>query len=572
MSLSGAMDISSGLSKYDDRSGVDMDINDSIKALEGLSLAEKKSSSSSSSSPFNGSRRRRSRRLKNKSSSASSSNKPTKKRKTGVSKKSKSVKAKDGVRKVGSTLKKRISGLELKLKSPAKRLSNMLGLVCKDPVYCIALGKYNEYLKDYFMDYKELGLVDNNYITTLGGPSANGFVLRLLFMRPGAGFTAYTAIKCSLMNKSDNLFYEYHIGKNFINPLCKRFPCFVETYGLYRFRSEKDWDIMADYSANGGIAGGAKKMPPLQYMLEQLDTIPWEQSCVDSKHICILIQYFNNVLSLKHYFAQYEFPRIKSDMFGLMYQIYFPLQILRRVYTHYDLHRDNVLLYKPFGDAKKYIEMNYHLASGRVVQFPTEYVCKIIDYGRNYFSDAGTKMNTKKIIEKYICPASECEPDCGEEAGYSILQGRTYNPYVDFYDIYPDIPNMSHDLRLIDSLRKMEMGAYNSYEKNVYNDKHNDYKVDDFKNFFDDYCRIIYKHEWGTPPIVKNTKQSADAVNLDVAKKPAVKNVADVREMLETHIDGFVENVTRVKYDGWLKAGVMHIYEDGRDYEFVAVD
>ncbi len=571
MSLSGAMDISSGLSKYDDRSGVDMDINDSIKALEGLSLAEKKSSSSSSS-PFNGSRRRRSRRLKNKSSSASSSNKPTKKRRMGVSKKSKSVKAKDGVRKVGSTLKKRISGLELKLKSPAKRLSNMLSVVCKDPVYCIALGKYNEYLKDYFMDYKELGLVDNNYITTLGGPSANGFVLRLPFMRPGAGFTAYTAIKCSLMNKSDNLFYEYHIGKNFINPLCKRFPCFVETYGLYRFRSEKDWDIMADYSANGGIAGGAKKMPPLQYMLEQFDTMAWEKSCVDSKHICILIQYFNNVLSLKHYFAEYEFPRIKSDMFGLMYQIYFPLQILRRVYTHYDLHRDNVLLYKPFGDAKKYIEMNYHLASGRVVQFPTEYVCKIIDYGRNYFSDAGTKMNTKKIIEKYICPASECEPDCGEEAGYSILQGRTYNPYVDFYDIYPDIPNMSHDLRLIDSLRKMEMGAYNSYEKNVYNDKHNDYKVDDFKNFFDDYCRIIYKHEWGTPPIVKNTKQSADAVNLDVAKKPAVKNVADVREMLETHIDGFVENVTRVKYDGWLKAGVMHIYEDGRDYEFVAVD
>ena len=50
------------------------------------------------------------------------------------------------------------------------------------------------------------------------------------------------------------------------------------------------------------------------------------------------------------------------------------------------------------------------------------------------------------------------------------------------------------------------------------------------------------------------------------------KNVIDVREMLETHIDGFVENVTRVKYDGWMKAGVMHIYEDGRDYEFVAVD
>ena len=288
-------------------------------------------------------------------------------------------------------------------------------------------------------------------------------------------------------------------------------------------------------------------------------------------------------------------------MFGLMYQIYFPLQILRRVYTHYDLHRDNVLLYKPFGDAKKYIEMNYHLVSGRVVQFPTEYVCKIIDYGRNYFkpfciedaksaspspvitarkagvlnekrcNDVGAKMDTKKIIEKHICKASECEPDCGEEAGYSILQGRTYNPYVDFYDIYPEIPNMSHDLRLIDSLRKMEMGGYNSYEKNVYNGKHHDYKVDDFKNFFDDYCRIIYKHEWGTPPIVKNTKQSANAVNLEVAKKPAVKNVIDVREMLETHIDGFVENVTRVKYDGWMKAGVMHIYEDGRDYEFVAV-
>jgi hypothetical protein len=39
-------------------------------------------------------------------------------------------------------------------------------------------------------------------------------------------------LKCSIKSDSDNLVYEYMVGK-FLNTMRKRFPCFIETYNLF---------------------------------------------------------------------------------------------------------------------------------------------------------------------------------------------------------------------------------------------------------------------------------------------------------------------------------------------------
>ncbi len=455
--------------------------------------------------------------------------------------------------------------LEQKIKSPAKRLSNMLSVVCKDPVYCIALGKYNEYLKEYFAEYKELDLVDYKKISSIGVSSGNGFVLQLPFKRPGTEFTAYTALKCAARNSSDNLYYEYYVGKHFINEHSQKFPCFVETYGAYRFVKNSYWEMLYKYAKNRDA-----DILPLFRMLNVSDNIGWKNSCVDSKHLCVLIQYFNNIYTFSDYVNNAGIDKIGYDIFGMMYQIYFPLQILGATYTHYDLHQDNVLLYKPFGKKKYYTEMNYHLKSGKIIKFPTEFICKIIDYGRNYFNNKKRKMDTRKIMTDYVCKYAECEPRCGEEAGYKVIQGRSYNPDKEFKDVYPDRPNISQDLRLINSIEIND--RYTDEERQNYEKKYPGYKLSKNVKYFQNYCTIIYKDIFGTPEIVDNTVQVGTLENYtDPSWTPEVRNINDVRAMLELYIDYEVNNVTMRKYANWKKAGVMHIYEDGRDYEFISV-
>jgi hypothetical protein len=67
------------------------------------------------------------------------------------------------------------------------------------------------------------------------------------------------------------------------------------------------------------------------------------------------------------------------------------LTVLGKTYTHYDLHEENVLVYKPF-KGEKYIDMIYHTKDG-IFSYSTEYVAKLIDYGRNYFN-SNASMNT----------------------------------------------------------------------------------------------------------------------------------------------------------------------------------
>ena len=45
--------------------------------------------------------------------------------------------------------------------------------------------------------------------------------------------------------KPDNLFYEYLVGQ-YINTLINRFPCFLQTYGLYKYDNQENYVKMKD--------------------------------------------------------------------------------------------------------------------------------------------------------------------------------------------------------------------------------------------------------------------------------------------------------------------------------------
>jgi len=417
--------------------------------------------------------------------------------------------------------------------------SKMLQVACKDPDNCLALGEYDVGIKRFFDDFRDLNYIDISSLKKIGTPSNNGFIIEMPFKK--MNFTAFTVLKCSADQKADNLFYEYYVGKFFINTYLKKLPCFVETYDMYEFSSETVYDDIKNRVRNKKISSGLTNYD-IKSALKRIDVDEsnidelLKQSCVKNKLLCILIQHFDRFYSFHDVYDK-TFDNIKYDIYNLWYQLYFSLVFLNKNnkynYTHYDLHPGNVFLYKPF-QGNKCVQMTYHCLSGVTRTFKSEYIIKIIDYGRNYFNNG--KTNTAEIVKK-ICGFNECDPNCGEDVGYSVIQGVPIRP-EDFYWINPIEPNISHDLRAV-------------YH---YSSALTKPPVDSF----------IYDTEYGTPQR-KGFQITAD-------NKIVIKNIFNLKSVLEKLIKKFNESRNDKKYDNtWKVAATMNIYEDGRDYEFTVL-
>jgi hypothetical protein len=439
----------------------------------------------------------------------------------------------------------------------------MLNIACKNPDNCLALGAYGPIIKQYFDNFRNLSLVNNKNIKRIGKPSVNGFILEVPFTKNSSGqlsqtspqlsrknnFTAYTALKCAVLEDSDNLFYEYYVGKFFINSYLNIFPCFVETYDCYRFINENSWSKLKDLTNTNNINLADMidrknvSEEPRNDPYDNEDSAWFKMSCVENKNICTLIQHFDNFRSVSDEYRQ-NYKNIQYEIFNILYQVYFPLTILKDKYTHYDLHANNVFLYKPY-EGKKYIQMRYHLLSGRIIEFPSEYIVKIIDYGRNYFDNGMT--NTKKIIKDYICGNDLCDPECGAKVGYNVIQGNEYNPNTVYHWIFPNNKNISHDLIFAVNFYEYLI-QYNIFDAFVYGNTEisNNSPSSSYSQFF----------QSGTPE-----KLGGDSRN--------IYNIVNLRDSLEAFMDGWNGQIMNQKYNIiWKKKAIMDIYEDQRPYTF----
>ena len=408
------------------------------------------------------------------------------------------------------------------LDKPEQRIKNMIYSVCKDRSdRCIALGPhYNQIIYNFFDKFSDFSMV-NTLKTKEINKGENGFIWYLPFVKER--YEVGTILKCSQNNSNDNLYYEYYVGKHFINKYINTFPCFIETYETYKLKPIK-WNQL----------NSLKKNIPLNSTNIEKYTGGFEDSCTNSRYLSLLIQYFprDDFYSLKTMYNKYNYKNIKYELRNICYQVIFVLCVLRDTYTHYDLHWENIYLYLPYEEGK-YIEMNYHLNNGKIISFPSEYIVKIIDYGRNYFNNGET--NTKRILETQICPNPKCQPDCGYNAGYSTIQGNEFNPDTDFYNIFPNIPNQSIDLRFMTYLHKY---------------------FTDITGF-----TITYTGDYGTPELLESGLPDKQ-----------INNIYDAKLFLEENVElnnYYQENIGKKYNEEWEKVAIINVYEDGREYEYI---
>jgi len=392
--------------------------------------------------------------------------------------------------------------------------SHFLSSVCSDSGVCIAFGKESDKIKSFFnnFDFKF-----KKKMTELS-KGANGIVYEVEYER--LNYKAYTIIKTAQKKSSDNLIYEYFVGMFYINTFYKKFSCFLETY---------NWCLN----------------PTHPTFFNSVDDKLIETSCSTPTNIGIQVEYLKSPKTIKSALGQMNFWA--NDVLQVLFQIYFPLVCLGNTFTHYDLHYNNVLLYLPVSG--HYIYYHYH--GKETISFKSQYIAKIIDYGRCYFKTATTNSFD---IRKKVCATPECNKTirCGGDLGYGFLkepQAKLSESYIN-----SSISNISHDLRLLFYVAQ----SYKKNEKSI-------------KPLFDDTMvhtflkNIVYGkknavgHVYGTKEVKtkgypKKTNNITDALLFlsNICSTPHFKK----------HNDEYYDDPSK-------KLGDLHIYSDGRNMNFV---
>ena len=186
-------------------------------------------------------------------------------------------------------------------------------------------------------------------IKHVGLTSGNGFVQELQFTKKN--YSAFLALKSSLKTRADNLYYEYLVGKK-LNNYLQYVPSFIETYNIYQYTNYHAWE----YSNQNFVINNSKNITlNLKNISKNQQDKIIRDACNHSKYLAITLQYIKYGKNLRSQILEKIF--IAHSLKPVLFQIYASLYTLRDIYTHYELHYENILLYKP--EPGKYIHYHY---------------------------------------------------------------------------------------------------------------------------------------------------------------------------------------------------------------------
>jgi hypothetical protein len=417
-----------------------------------------------------------------------------------------------------------------------RRRKHQLYSVCPNPDVCIAFGKETKKINLFFNGFTDFKYMDGNAIR-IGVPSVNGFVKLIQYSREG--YSASAILKSNQRPKAgDNLYYEYLVGQ-FINQLIPRFPCFLETYGMFLYKDDESWKLSRDNKITS--------KEECQHILNVKDDIDISTTCTSRHLLSILVQSVPSAITLYSMLATKNIYFNRIELIRVLFQVYMPLSILSNHFTHYDLHNSNVLLY----DLKdEYIEYNYVMNNGETVSFKSSYIVKIIDYGRCYFNYKGLHLKNYRRFEdsekvfNELCLIETCNPDCGYKYGYSWLYPKDNKHFL-----VSSVKNSSHDLELLRSIR-INRGRFN-------------FGDDKYNNFI--YNNLLSKFAY--------SETTGRAENLDSGYPTTLNNVSDaclfLRDMLMDENSQIRNNPTQIIYENKTQIGTLTVYADGRPMEYV---
>ena len=306
----------------------------------------------------------------------------------------------------------------------------------------------------FAFDHVDVKAAANVYAKAQEVDSRNGFVREIRFHGENSRL-----MKCQTSITADPLVYEYLAGM-FVNTyLVPRFPNFIQTYGCYRFSDHNFYQFLQNMRDPQRVlpATFRKCLTTVNVNAANITT---EICSQNAKYNCLLLEYVQISTTFEALLKHKE--EAGREVAGLLYQIYFALSRVKDVFTHYDLHMDNVLLQKcPDGG---YYDFHYFDDANREkVRFKSQYMAKFIDYGMSYYLDGargvGGVGGSRGVCES-LCREPRCNAnvgryentECGGEFGVKYCRDDKRKPRYNDYHISRLRKNESHDLKLAHQL------------------------------------------------------------------------------------------------------------------------
>ena len=336
-----------------------------------------------------------------------------------------------------------------------------------DSRLCLAFGMFSQEIKSYFAGFNNFKYA--TAVNLIGKESANGFVNEIVYEREGFKEGTYKSdaiLKSTKKVFADNLMYEYRVGQ-YINKFNRIYPCFLETYGLLKYKTDQDWKNLASDNVEAAQADRLKSLKE-GLAIQPLD---YSAACADYHNLAILIQHFNNFTALNDIVRVDDF--INKELMYVLFQLYIPLAQMKDTFTHYDLHLNNLYVYEPAPG--KYIQYHYHLVPGMApVSFKSKYMLKIIDYGSSYFKDTTEEEDSQTLIDKICKIPTKCDNDygCGQNVGSNKHINK--NQSIDLKALFAIKNALKYNTKLLPQQLHIILDKVNDYtgkEKTSYNEK-----------------------------------------------------------------------------------------------------
>jgi len=332
----------------------------------------------------------------------------------------------------------------------------------------------DDFLKivQYFQNLKKY----SQYIIRIGSNSSNGFIRKLQYLVNKQSYSII--LKMNQTANSDSLVYEYLVGQC-INEYSRFYPIFARTYMIGLFNNE------STYSTFKEIPKDIRLKNPFDFFIKHLSIDNIQNminiGCQSNEHLALFTQHIPLTESLEdflkkisskipifnYYIVEDKFNEQLYNLTIILHMIYQSLSSFAYMFTHYDLHLNNVGLIRV--PDNKFIHVIYHYPDGRTVHYNTIYIPIIIDYGRCFINCQQLnhlKSNSKEIM-KNVCSndhthkptIGNCKNVCGNETGYQFATNYDikkdlfeHTSYLKYYIDYTR-KNISHDCRLLNEIR-----------------------------------------------------------------------------------------------------------------------
>jgi hypothetical protein len=227
--------------------------------------------------------------------------------------------------------------------------------------------------------------------------SANGVVCHVQY---NSGMAPVDAIlKYSQDKYGDNISFEVRNGK-WINEQTYFFPCFLKTIGFLTLSDtiKADMKSKIEQGDNNFKLSSISNISPKENQ-EPLSNIretgsnrqPEIKNQDDMMNTAILLEYFPGTVLYK---AKIDFNIDVEEYVKLLFQIYAPLYALQGQFEHADLHQGNIMVEKRITP----IHFTYKENKVNKVQFQSNFIVKIIDYGRAFILDMFTGDELQQVI------------------------------------------------------------------------------------------------------------------------------------------------------------------------------